>query len=202
MKKLTSIYIVAFLLTMGCSVNAKDSNSKNSKINTTTQAYQWYDGSKQKTVYLDETMIADFNPQSVATTKAAHNSNLSAAKTINGTRLWKLTSGSSKSALNSIKSKNQAGSYSPVFRTSQGGQMRALPGSIIVQFASDWDESKIRQWTVENGQTISSKASFGTNFYILTSPAGLASLEIANRLYETGDVLLATPNWWVERHVR
>lgn len=200
MKKLTSVFFVVVMLSMGCSLNAKVSDTGGT---TAVQAYQWYDGDKKKTVYLDETMIADFNPQSAATTKAASNSGLTAARTTGGATLWKVTSGSTKSSLSTIKSANQPGAYSPVFRSSQAnGQTSALPGNVIVQFASDWDEAKVRQWVSEQGQSIASKASFGINFYILSTPPGMESLEIANRLYETGEVLLASPNWWKEPHLR
>jgi hypothetical protein len=196
MKKLSSALCVVAMLTMGCSLNAKVSNAGH-----TGQAYQWYDGDKQRTVYLDATMIADFNPQSDASAKAAKSNGMSVSKTVGGARLWMLTSGTKKSALDSVKAKNVSGAYSPVFRTSQAGnQLSALPGKVIVQFASDWDEDKIKQWVSDQGQTIDSKASFGTSFYILATPPGLASLEIANRLYETGEVLLASPNWWKEVH--
>lgn len=198
MNKLTSVFFVVVMLTMGCSLNAKVSDA-----GAAAQPYHWYDGDKQRTVYLDQTMIADFNPQSDATTKAASDTGLTAGKTIGGTRLWKLSSGSTKTALNTVKSQVQTGKYSPVFRDTQAsGQARALPGNVIVQFADDWDEAKIKQWVSDQGQSIDSKATFGTNFYILTTPPGMASLEIANTLFETGDVLLASPNWWKEPHLR
>lgn len=193
MKKLSSICLVAAILTMGCAVNAKNGNN--------SQSYYWYDGDKQLEVHLDETLIADFNPQSDLAAKAAKNTNLSPGKKISGAQLWKVTSGSSNSAMYAVKSQDQTGAYSPVFRESQAtGKMRALPGDVIVQFAPDWDESRVSQWVSDQGQSIKSKAEFGTNFYILATPAGLASLEVANSLYETGEVLLASPNWWTERY--
>lgn len=197
MKKLTSVSFVVVMLTMGCALNAGVSDA------SPAQPYHWYDGDRQRTVYLDETMIADFNPQSDTAAKAASNTGLSADRTTGGARLWKLSSGSTKAALNTVKSQDQTGKYSPVFRDAQTSkQVRALPGNVIVQFAGDWDEARIKQWVSDQGQLIDSKASFGTNFYILSTPAGMASLEIANTLFETGDVLLASPNWWKESHPR
>ena len=189
-----SVSIFAVMLTMGCALNANVSGSN------ATQSYHWYDGDKKRTVYLDETMIADFNPQSAATTKAVNNSGLSDGRTVAGARLWKVsTGGSSKFALKTVKSQDLTGKYSPVFRANQAsGQIKALPGNVIVQFASDWDEAKIKQWVSDQGQTIDSKASFGTNFYVLSTPPGMASLTTANTLFETGDVLMASPNWWKE----
>jgi hypothetical protein len=196
MKKLSSVCLVAIALTMGCAVNAKNINSN--------QSYYWYDGDRQVEVHLDETLIADFNRGSDVAAKAATDSNLSAGKKISGAQLWKVTPGSSSGlALKSVKSQDQSGAYSPVFRESQtSGAMRALPGGVVVQFPPDWDESRISQWVSDQGQSIESKAEFGTNFYIIASPSGLASLEIANGLYETGDVLLASPNWWRERYAK
>lgn len=195
MKKLSSVYLMAVMLTMSCAVNAKNAS--------TNQSYYWYDGDRRITVHLDETLIADFNSGSDIAAKAANNTYISPDKKISGAQLWKVVSGSSDSAMNAVKSQDQTGSYSPVFRASQTtGQMRALPGGVIVQFAPDWDESRINQWVSDQGLSIKCKAEFGTNFYILATPSGLASLEIANSLYETGEVLLASPNWWTERHLK
>jgi hypothetical protein len=181
MKKLSSVCLVAIALTMGCAVNAKNINSN--------QSYYWYDGDRQVEVHLDETLIADFNRGSDVAARAATDSNLSAGKKISGAQLWKVTPGSSSGlALKSVKSQDQSGAYSPVFRESQT--------------SPNWDESRISQWVSDQGQSIESKAEFGTNFYIIASPSGLASLEIANGLYETGDVLLASPNWWRERYAK
>lgn len=197
MKKLTGVFFVVIMLTMGCSLNAKVSDAG------AAQSYHWYDGDKQRTVYLDATMIADFNPQSDVAAKAAKSASLSTGKKVGAAMLWKLDASSEESTLNVSKSLVQKGAYSPVFRNSQAGsEMRALPGGVIVQFASDWDEARIEQWVSDQGQSIDSKAAFGTNFYILATPPGMESLETANRLYETGEVLLASPNWWKEPHLR
>lgn len=196
MKKLTGVFFVVIMLTMGCSLNAKVSDEG------AAQSYHWYDGNEQRTVYLDATMIADFNPQSDVATKAAQGASLSKGRKVGGAMLWKLDSSTAKSSLNVSKSLVQKGAYSPVFRSSKAGSARALPGGVIVQFASDWDETRIEQWVSDQGQSIESKATFGTNFYILATQSGMVSLETANRLYETGDVLLASPNWWKEVNKR
>ena len=38
--------------------------------------------------------------------------------------------------------------------------------------------------------------------WLVESPAGLASLELANRLAATGAFAGAQPNWWVERALK
>lgn len=197
MQRLMSISVFAVMLTMGCALNAgvRDASA--------AQPYHWYDGDKKRTVYLDETMIADFNPRPDTAAKAASASGLSAGRTVSGVRLWKVSSGSATLALKTVRSRDLTGKYSPVFRDGwTTGQMRALPGNVIVQFASEWDEARINKWVSDQGQSIDRKASFGTNFYILATPPGIASLEIANALFETGDVLLASPNWWQEPHLK
>ncbi|MFT6907133.1 MAG: hypothetical protein ACJAS1_003807 [Oleiphilaceae bacterium] len=195
MNKLASVYFIAAMLTMGCTVNAKNTSADNSI--GASQSYHWYDGNKKITVHLDEALIADFNPDSDQAAKAAKNTNLSSYKKIAGAQLWKVDPGSMASAKATVKSQSKTGAYSEVLRDSKAkGQMRALPGGVIVQFANDWDEARVSAWINEQGLSIDSKAEFGSNFYILTTPSGLESLEIANRLYETGEVLLASPNWW------
>jgi hypothetical protein len=196
MKKLTGVISIVIMM-MGCSLNAKTTNSG------TIQPYHWYDGGEKRIIYLDENMIADFNATSETAAKAATSSGMTPVRTIGNVRLWTMSSFSAKAALNTIKANDSTGSYSSVFRSSEkGGPLSALPGRVIVQFPSDWDEGRIKQWVSDQGETINGKASFGTNFYILDTPPGLVSLETANRLYETGDVLLASPNWWKESFLK
>lgn len=92
----------------------------------------------------------------------------------------------------------------PVFRDSRSklASMRALPGHVIVHFPQDWSSEKILDWSRQQRIAIGERLNVGANTYLILAGAGLSSLELANRLYETGDVVAAYPNWWQQTSKR
>jgi hypothetical protein len=93
---------------------------------------------------------------------------------------------------------------SPVFRegTSPAGRLMALPGGVIIQFRPEWTTEQVSEWIANHGYTVRQKLNITGQWYILDSPAGLASLEMANTIHGSGDVVSATPNWWVQTVTR
>jgi hypothetical protein len=92
---------------------------------------------------------------------------------------------------------------SPVFYENAGGQgrRRALPGNVIAEFDVGLDRAAVERWAESAGLKLLRKLNFG-NFYVIESPSGLASLELANRLQASGEVKSAQPDWWVEAVTR
>ena len=72
--------------------------------------------------------------------------------------------------------------------------MRTIPGNIIVQLHPDWNAAQVTQWLQANRLTEVHRMS--NNFLVIASPPGLASVELANRLQESGTVVYAQPDWW------
>ncbi len=71
-----------------------------------------------------------------------------------------------------------------------------LTGEIIVHFREDWDEKKIMGWANEKGLETIERFSFSPNTYLFKAGSGIRSLELANQIYLSGDVIYAYPNWW------
>jgi ribosomal protein S8 len=80
--------------------------------------------------------------------------------------------------------------------------MRALPGNVIVYFAPDRDEAQVRQWAAGRNLEIVRKLEIGKNAYVIRTEPGLASLETANSLRVSGEVVAAVPDWWVDVRTR
>jgi hypothetical protein len=89
-----------------------------------------------------------------------------------------------------------------VFRDSEGGAMRALPGNVIVRLDPAWNASQVRDWLSASGLTELRRLPIGGNVLIVASPPGLAALELANRLQLSGKVVSAQPEWWEQRSPR
>lgn len=72
----------------------------------------------------------------------------------------------------------------------------ALTGEIIVHFKQDWDENRITEWAKTKNIEIIQKYPFSSNTYLFKVGPGLQSLDLANQIYLSGDVIYSYPNWW------
>jgi len=62
----------------------------------------------------------------------------------------------------------------------------------------DWSQKEIEAWFDAHALTVIKPLTFAPNTFLIQAESGLDSLKTANRIYETGDVVLASPNWWQE----
>lgn len=86
------------------------------------------------------------------------------------------------------------GNYSPVFGAEQG-QMRALPGGVVVRLVPALKGAKAEEWF--RAKSLSAKPLSGLpDTYLVATPAGLAALELSKQLDASPDVVKAEPNWW------
>ncbi len=93
-------------------------------------------------------------------------------------------------------SNGATGGVSPLFKDA-AGQPRALPGGVIVGMkeALPADEASAR--LAADGLT--PVRQINARMWLVESPVGLASLDLANRLQESGRYDFAQPNWWKPR---
>lgn len=71
-----------------------------------------------------------------------------------------------------------------------------LTGEIVVHFKNDWDENRIKEWAKSKHIDIIQKYPFSSNTYLFKVGPGLKSLDIADQIYQSGEVIYAYPNWW------
>ncbi len=173
-----------------------------------TQTYTWYDGEREHMAWVNPTLVAEFNPPALEA-KSALKRALPTARALPGKgpgiRLWLLDGSSTPtSTLRKLSGRQSQGKYSPVLHdgSTAASRMRALPGNIIVYLDPAWSEAKVDTWLQSRGLVVIKKLELGTNIYILKTDPGLASLEIANALYRSGEVVAAFPDWWQETVAR
>lgn len=156
-------------------------------VKTTSGSYVWYDGGKPREVQMDEALVAEFDARA----------DVAVAPVIrgNGVQIWRQQDAAATRAV-------ATGKTSPVFRDSEGGTMRALPGNVIVRLDPAWDATQINAWLVAHGLTQLRRLQIGGNVLVVASPPGLAALELANRLQLSGKVVSAQPEWWEQRSLR
>lgn len=147
--------------------------------------HAYYDGLVKRTVTMDTDTWASVeknSPNSPITVRAAQvneKSVLQNQSTASGKREFKSLSGS------------------PVFRPQGNGPAMALPGGVIVNAKSGDIQAAVKKLQAR-GLTV--ERQIGNSAALLvTSPEGMASLDLANSLHESGDFESASPNWWRER---
>lgn len=203
-------YGFLFLAIYGCASQALPINNGAAKSTSTEsdlQSYVWYDGQQRKTVWLNPSLMAEFGTGSAK--KSLLKEKFPAAsikKSYRSIQIWQHKTKSFTDTLEaSDRSTEQTQSkYSPVFHDAptRSGSMRSLPGNIIVYLNPDWDKVEIRRWLELGGHEVVKKLDVRANVFVIKTEAGINALQLANELYESGEVVAAFPDWWLESTTR
>ncbi len=166
-------------------------------------SYHWYDGSQKKTVWINAELVGEFDETSVV------QPSVQGAQQVRGqfgtTRIWRLPKNQlSANVASRMRQQHARASVSPVFhdRNTPKAAFRALPGDVIVVFKPTWSDAQIKNWLSGLNLQVVEKMTHEKNAYLVQSAPGLASIATANRIYETGQVVSSSPNWWSEREAK
>jgi hypothetical protein len=194
------------VLTVALSLNAAYAADTKNAVNESTsltQAHVWYDGVRERQVWLNPGVVAEFDP-SPQGEDSAKSINPSAAvlpvkHKQHAVRLWQLDN-TANSATRNLKTIHPQGKYSAVFHDgpSTSGRMRALPGNIIVYLDPQWSKTTVNNWLSTHKLEVVKKLEIGPNIYVIKTGPGLEALDTANTLYRSGEVKAAFPDWWRE----
>ncbi len=148
-----------------------------------TSAY-WYDGSRKRLLTIDPAQVADFGNGALAGAAPE----ITAAGTL------------------ATKAKPEQ-HVSPLLRDASTGKLAgALPGGVLVRLNRAVDQQQADALAAAFGahvdHPVGAPESGGYLLWLFTAPAGLASLELANRIHESGQVHSAAPNWWKPRALK
>lgn len=158
----------------------------------------YYDGAQKRALLLDDTLVAAFGAASTAVKSALPGAQT--AKVNGGATIYRIQAGSYKSA----QAAAPGAAVSPVFHEggSSAGRLMALPGGVLVNFKADWTAQQVTDWAAAKGLAVDKKLAIGQNWYVIKSAPGQASLDIANQIHQSGEVVSASPNWWKEVSTR
>ena len=109
-----------------------------SPVKAPSGVYVWYDSGKPREAQLDDALVAEFDSKSEPSATPVLRSN--------GVRIWRQQEEAATRAV-------ATGKTSPVFRDSEGGAMRALPGNVIVRLDPAWSAAQVDDWLAGNGLT-------------------------------------------------
>lgn len=142
--------------------------------------HYWYDGDRRRTLVVDETLRADF----------------AVGKAVPADR-----KGLGGKALDAKDPETAAGAI--VFRDADSPAVkRALPGGVIVTTHAPTDAGALGRLLAPHGLAVSRPLDPGGTRWLVETPPGVAGLELANRLHESGDFAAVQPNWWRERALK
>ncbi|MGZ4954153.1 MAG: hypothetical protein ACXV8Q_03490 [Methylobacter sp.] len=152
----------------------------------------YYDDGNQRTIKLQPSLVADFSTNTSPQIRSTES-----VETKPFVTLQQNTSPVSRTA-------GSVANQSPVFREgdSPAGRLMALPGGVIVNFKPDWTDDQIQLWAKAHGYLIEQKLNILGNWYVIHTAPGLVSLQTANDIQESGEVITATPNWWKQTVTR
>jgi hypothetical protein len=96
------------------------------------------------------------------------------------------------------------GGFSPVLHDSPSpnSPIRLLPGNVIVELDPTWSQEKVRDWEARHQVEVLTRLPIGANMVVVKTAPGLAALELANKLYHSGEVRAAFPDWWTEKTLK
>lgn len=166
-------------------------------------SYIWYEGHEERRVWLNPHQIAEFNPN--PSSDGALKNLYGEAREVSGPkgiRLWELSKDAKLDALlNRAKSLNSSTVYTQVLHDgpSSDAPLRLAPGNVIVYMDPAWSETKVEQWAAGHKLQIVRKHEAGPNIIVVRTGPGLDALLVANRLYESGTVVAAFPDWWTPK---
>jgi len=162
----------------------------------------YYDGSQRRTVTIQPELIAEFpkRKESVSVKSAYTNAVPLAGVGDSTVRIYRLP----KTATRSVQAAALGPTGSPVYRegNSPAGRLMTLPGGVLVKFKPDWSREHIDAWLAARGLGAERKLSIEGNWFLVGTPPGDASLAAANAIFESGEVLSASPNWWKQTVTR
>lgn len=173
----------------------------------TLQSFNWYDGRQKRTVWLNPVLVAEFHGSTPEKSLLLKTYPASSVRSVHrSVRIWELPAGQFSDTLPDPEelSDPTPSVYSPVFHDAhtESSRMRALPGNVIVYLDPDWDRSKIARWMESRGFEVANKLEIRSNAYVLKTEPGMEALQTANALYESGEVVAAFPDWWLESVMR
>lgn len=169
-------------------------------VNATPLKY--YDGERWRELYVSSNEVAEFVAPNVTQESPIRSASPGATllESKGQVKFWRIGEGQDAQVLTrSLATQKQPANVSPVFhRSALGGGRMALGGGVVVRLPTAWGAAEVDHWASRWQLTIERRLSPDRNLYVIASLPGMAALELANKMQESGEVESATPQWWVE----
>jgi hypothetical protein len=170
-----------------------------------SQSLSFYDGAARRTLYVSNDVVAEFAPSEAGRTallaSSSEGSELDAGR--GAVRLWRVRPMHDAGTFTRNLSSDEL-RFSLVLHDGPSSKMPklALPGGVVATFPAEWTREQVDAWLAVRKLSAERELVAHTNMFLVPTRPGVEALDVANRLYETGELVACTPNWWREASVR
>lgn len=147
------------------------------------QQRYWYDGGERRLLWAESGLQADFG--------GAPGTKQSVIRPAVGDKTAAGDSGAAPAGATVYRDQADA-----------GGRLRALPGGVLVGFRPGTTAAAREALLARHGLRLVRPIGERADWVLVASPPGDVSLDLANRLHESGDFASASPNWWQPRQLK
>lgn len=173
--------------------------------NDLTRSVEYYDGESKRTVWLSNELLAELEPSEDGRARVLQLDSAAEQRPEPqlGVRLWRVRAAQGVEEA-SREMTRDALRFSVVLHDSASSRspLSALPGGVVATFPAGWDRARIDAWSAARGLGATEPVVAEANMFLLASAPGLASIELANRLHESGELVACTPNVWRQASTR
>jgi len=170
-----------------------------------TRFVEYYDGDVKRKLWVSDDVLVELAPSEDGKREVLASD--AAAEDLRdpqrGVRVWRVRApqGVDGFARNLTR---DALRFSPALHESASSAtpICALPGGVVATFKPDWDRARIDAWVAGRNMKIAEEIAPSANMFLLATPPGLESVEVANRLQQTGELVGCTPNLWRQATTR
>lgn len=178
----------------------------------TVDEYYWFDGKDKRAIKLVEDVLVEVpnaNPSAAPAEKVPSGSKQKLAEKMTEKlksipSAFKIEKVESQGRLTKVYvrsnnfrediKQNLGGNFSPLFQDGPGA--KALAGGVIVTFKTEKTDAEAQAWAETQNVKLKNKMGLiNGRTWLVESAAGLASLDLANQLYQAPDVEFSQPNW-------
>ncbi len=158
------------------------------------QSFRWYDGAQARTVWLDPSAVAEVGAPAGAVSAAVPGA--AVERRHGASTVWKLPRAAAADAIARLARAHPQARFSEVLREgpNDAARPRALPGGVLVRLDPAWDAARVDAWLAAHRLNAVRWLPIPNMLVVDTAP-GLEALRVANALFESGEVLAASPDW-------
>lgn len=169
------------------------------KAGEATPEYYWRDGQDKVILKLVPSHIIEFSGDEIKSGARRNFQVVNEKKLMGGVRLLRLSKSDFTKLVKEKGVNNQTIKNSPLFK--QGSDYKALPGGVVVTFKSGLTDAEIQSFCQSQGLILKRKYSLKnqlSSIWLVDSPPGLASLDLANSILENHSEIVekSRPNFW------
>jgi hypothetical protein len=157
----------------------------------------WHDGQHERRLYQDSRLVAQLVYPSNSTSSTTRQVN--AAATTDERPQVRLLRAQERST----RRPNQTQEVEvAVYRDSPRGPVRVATGGVLLRLQPELSRQEQADWLEQAGLQSLPASQALAGYWLISSPPGDASIELANRLQAEEVVVSASPNWWRPRNKR